>query len=159
MATVDTVPISVRLARPADAAAIAEIFLASRAQMTYLPVLHTDDETREWVRKVMMDQLEVWVAEDDSAVRGFVALGQTMLEHLYVRPSDQNRGIGSALLARAKQQRPGGLELWVFQKNRDARRFYLRHGFALARLSDGSDNEEREPDALYRWSGTTDALQ
>jgi putative acetyltransferase len=29
---------------------------------------------------------------------------------------------------------------------------YKRHGFELVRLTDGADNMEREPDALYRWS-------
>ena len=43
--------------------------------------------------------------------------------------------------------------LWVFQKNEGARRFYERHGFELVKLTDGAENMEREPDALYRWNG------
>jgi len=43
------------------------------------------------------------------------------------------------------------VRLWVFQKNLDARRFYERHEFRLERLTDGSSNMEREPDALYAW--------
>jgi putative acetyltransferase len=30
-------------------------------------------------------------------------------------------------------------------------RFYSRRGFHLVELSNGSGNEEREPDALYQW--------
>ena len=33
--------------------------------------------------------------------------------------------------------------------NTDARRFYERHGFTAVASSDGSDNEEREPDVRY----------
>jgi hypothetical protein len=44
------------------------------------------------------------------------------------------------------------LELWTFQRNANARRFYETHGFRCARLTDGRDNEEHEPDALYEWT-------
>ena len=59
------------------------------------------------------------------------------------------RGIGSALLAVAKRERPQGLRLWAFQTNTGARRFYERHGFVEVRRTDGRDNEERAPDVLY----------
>jgi hypothetical protein len=42
----------------------------------------------------------------------------------------------------------------VFQRNTSARSFYEGHGVRLVRLSDGSGNEEHEPDALYSWSPT-----
>jgi hypothetical protein len=41
--------------------------------------------------------------------------------------------------------------LWTFQQNDGARRFYERHGLRLIRLTDGEDNEEKTPDALYAW--------
>jgi ribosomal protein S18 acetylase RimI-like enzyme len=141
----------IRRARPADAEAVADIFLAAKAEMVYLPDLHTDAETRRWVREVVLRELEVWIAEDDGRVVGFSALGDDLLEHLYVHPEAQNQGIGATLLTVAKERRPRSLRLWVFQKNVGARRFYERHGFRLVRLTDGRDNEEREPDALYEW--------
>jgi hypothetical protein len=39
----------------------------------------------------------------------------------------------------------------VFQKNMPAIRFYNPRGIPLVELSDGSGNEERELDGLYRW--------
>ena len=60
--------------------------------------------------------------------------------------------MGSALLEKAKELRPDELYLWVFQKN-PARRLYERSGFELVKLTDGAENMEREPDALYRWNG------
>ena len=53
---------------------------------------------------------------------------------------------------RAKERRPSGFRLWVFQRNVGAREFYEQHGFPLVELTDGSGNEEREPDALYEWA-------
>ena len=61
------------------------------------------------------------------------------------------RGIGSALLDHAKARRPDGLDLWAFQSNTGARRFYERHGFVAVAETDG-DNEEGAPDVRYRWS-------
>jgi hypothetical protein len=71
-----------------------------------------------------------------------------MVEHLYVQPDFQRAGIGSALLEVAKSRRPGGLRLWVFQRNHGARAVYARHGFTEVRFTDGSDNEEQEPDVF-----------
>jgi GNAT superfamily N-acetyltransferase len=141
-----------RPARPADAAEIAEIFLAAHADaMAYLPELHTDDETRAWIRDVVLPGHDVVVAEVDGRLAGFAALEEALLGHLYVHPELQGRGIGDALLARVKERRPHGFRLWVFQRNAGARRFYERRGLRLVELTDGAGNEEREPDALYEW--------
>jgi GNAT superfamily N-acetyltransferase len=58
--------------------------------------------------------------------------------------------MGSALLQVA-QNAFDRLQLWTFQRNGPARRFYEAKGFALVRQTDGAANEEREPDALYLW--------
>jgi GNAT superfamily N-acetyltransferase len=142
----------IRRAAEADADAVADVFLAAKAEMTYLPQLHTENETRRWLRDTVLHDFEVWVAEANERVTGFAALSADLLEHLYVHPQEQNHGVGTALLEVAKERRPHGLRLWVFQKNTGARRFYERHGFTVACLTDGRDNEEREADALYDWS-------
>jgi ribosomal protein S18 acetylase RimI-like enzyme len=142
----------VRRARPADADAVADVHLAAtREAMPYLPELHTDSETRDWVRDVVLDRDDVHVADADGRVVGFVALAGSLLEHLYVEPDAQGRGIGSALLDLAKELSPDGFDLWVFQRNAKARGFYERRGLRLVELTDGAGNEEREPDARYAW--------
>ena len=114
-------------------------------------MLHTDEETRDWVRKVMVPGHDVWIAEVDGRVVGFAALAGGLLGHLYVHPDAQNRGVGAALLEIVKREHPDGFEFWVFQRNDRARRFYERHGCRLIELTDGTGNEEREPDARYEW--------
>ena len=141
----------VRLARTEEADANADVFIPSFRGLTFLPELHTDEETRDWIRDVVLLHHEVWVAEVDGRVVGFAALSDEMLNHMYVHPDSQNRGAGSALLDRAKGQRPAGFRLWVFQRNEGARRFYERLGCRLVELTDGSGNEEKQPDALYEW--------
>jgi GNAT superfamily N-acetyltransferase len=141
----------IRPAALGDTEAVESVFLAAAASFTYLPKLHTEAETRAFVRDVLLPNNEVWVAEEAGRVIGFAGLGDDCLRHLYVETEEQNQGVGTALLTAAKKRRPAGLRLWVFQKNLGARRFYERHGFTLVRLTDGEDNEEREPDALYEW--------
>ena len=131
--------------------AIAALFRRSFGTLTFLPTLHTPEEDRGFFRGVVADG-EVWVWEEGGVVLGFAALAGDELTHLYVEPDAHGRGIGGALMDRAKERRPGGFQLWVFQQNANARRFYERRGFVLVRETDGSGNEERTPDALYAWS-------
>jgi GNAT superfamily N-acetyltransferase len=127
--------------------------MAARATMTYLPNLHTEADTRAFIRHVVRD-LETFVAVRRSAIVGFAALRESWLDHLYVHPSRFRAGTGAKLFNEVQFQRPDGLQFWVFQQNGGARRFYERHGCALARMTDGSANEEKVPDALYVWPAT-----
>lgn len=152
--------ILIRRATPEDGADLAAIFMAARAAMAYLPRLHSDEDTKHYIQHIVQIR-EVWVAFDPAArppaPLGFAAIHDTpeniWLEHLYVHPASQGNGAGKALLDHMKTLRPHGFSLWVFQQNQGARRFYERHGLRLARLTDGGDNEEKCPDALYEWSG------
>jgi GNAT superfamily N-acetyltransferase len=141
-----------RRARPADAAAIAELHLAARrAAMPWLPDLHSDAEVGIWIRDRLLAEAEVWVALAGAALVGYMALVGGMLDHLYIAPGHQGRGIGSLLLDQAKALRPAGLRLYAFQRNVRARAFYEARGFAAVAFSHGADNEENEPDVLYQW--------
>jgi ribosomal protein S18 acetylase RimI-like enzyme len=144
--------VTIRRGTDADAPAIARVLLtARRAAMPWLAEPHTDEETYAWVADTVLRDDEVWVADEGSVV-GFVAIGAATVEHLYVEPTRQRRGLGSELLSLAKEVRPGGFDLWVFQRNTVARRFYEGRGLELVEMTDGVANEEREPDARYRWT-------
>jgi ribosomal protein S18 acetylase RimI-like enzyme len=141
---------------PEDVDALAVILrTAMRGAMPSLPELHTPDEDRRVLRDAVLPHEEVWVVEIDGLAVGFVALGsrdgEDYLQHIYVAPAYQGRGLGTQLIGHAKERRPSGFRLWVFQENEGARRFYERHGLRVVELTDGSGNEEREPDALYEW--------
>ncbi len=135
---------------------LARLFQRARNGWTFVPPV--PDETLPRIAADLFERHEeVWLAEEDGRPLGFLAIrrsqqnGREALEKLYVDPEAQNRGVGAALLDQAKALRPEGFVLWVFQKNEGARRFYERHGFRLVELTDGADNMEQEPDALYRW--------
>ena len=145
-----------RRADKADAELIAEIFASSRrAAMPYLPVLHTDLEVLQWIKDVVLRNSPVTLAVSAGGVTGgFACVRNGVLEHLYVAPHLQDQGLGTLLLAAAKEENFRGLRLHVFQRNLSGRRFYERRGFRLVELRDGSSNEEGEPDAVYEWMGS-----
>jgi len=132
-----------------DVEHIAQLFRRTRAQcMPYLPVLHTPEEDIAYFRDVVFRRCSIWLAERDTII-GFCAFRPQWLDHLYVDPMAQGGGIGSHLLTVSLREN-SVLNLWVFQKNTAAIRFYEKRGFKLVEKTDGAANEEREPDAWYR---------
>jgi GNAT superfamily N-acetyltransferase len=144
--------ITIAPASAAYAAEIATLYLASRAAaLPYLRRVHSDADTRRWIETVMLACGESWVAHSGGTILGFVTLEGANLEQLYLRPGQERRGIGSRLLAQAKARSPGHLRLYTFQRNSAARAFYEARSFRIVETSDGSRNEEGEPDILYEW--------
>jgi putative acetyltransferase len=148
--------VEIRRARDDEIESLTRLFIRARNEMEYLP--QVPDEAAVPIAKRIREHEEVWLAEEDGQLLGFLGIeestnlgGAPVLEKLYVEPAEQNRGVGTVLLEKAKELRPEGFFLWVFQKNDGARRLYERHGFRLVKLTDGADDMEREPDALYRW--------
>lgn len=119
--------------------------------MPHMPVLHTPEEDVVHFTEHIFPECEVWLGEADSALAGFIALQPGLVRHLYVDPKLQRRGFGRALLSHAQAAQPK-LQLWAFQCNTPARRFYEQHGFIPIRETDGAANQERQPDVLYEWS-------
>ncbi len=131
---------------------MATVWLRSRrASIPAIPTpANTDAEVRAWLADVVLPTREVWVADEDGTVLALLVLDEGCVDQLYVDPVRVGQGIGRELLALAKQRRPTGLELWTFQANAGARRFYERHGFVATDTTAG-DNEERAPDIRYAW--------
>ncbi len=144
----------IRAAGLADVDSVAELYERSYGTLSFLPTLHTLEEHRAWFRQVVAAG-EVWIWEEYGLNLGFIVLGDATVDYLYVEPEMTGRGIGSALLEHAKARRPAGFSLWTFQRNRGARRFYERHGLCVIRLTDGEENEEKTPDALYVWPASS----
>jgi ribosomal protein S18 acetylase RimI-like enzyme len=141
----------IRKATPDDSACCAAIHILARQEMRYLPKSHTTAEVHVWKREIVFAQQDVWVAEVDGQIVGYASLGNGFLTNLYVHPGHQRRGTGSELLAVVKTFARDGLELWTFQPNEGAIRFYERHGFRTLKITDGLDNEEHVPDRLMAW--------
>ena len=144
-------PFTLRQATVADADAIAAVLSASFRLLTFLPMLHAAAEYRSFIADVILRDCEVIVAEDDSGIVSFLARQGEEVRLLYTRPDRIGRGAGTQLIEAAKQGGVDALELWCFQANTRARRFYEARGFRAIRFTDGAANEEKTPDVRYRW--------
>ena len=121
--------------------------------MPYLPNLHTTAEIHDWfVRRVNQTPDAFWVVRSEQEIVGYMLLDGPSLDDLYVHPDYQGRGIGSALLEKAKALSPQRLELSTFQQNVRARAFYEARSFQVTGCTDGR-NEEGVPDVQFAWSG------
>lgn len=141
-----------RPAHPRDIERIASIHRTARAAaMPWLAVVHSEAEDRWFFEHRVLAKQTVQVAEICGAVVGFAAISDGWLHHLYVAPNAWRQGVGAQLLAQA-QDASCALELWTFQRNADARRFYAARGFVEGALTDGTENDEREPDVRMVWT-------
>jgi len=99
--------------------------------------LHTPKEDQWFFRERVFRTCEVWGAFDSVAMIGMLAFRKDWIDQLYVLPKAQGRGVGTELLQVA-QRSFDRLQLWTFQRNPRARRFYEARGFALVQETDGA---------------------
>ena len=142
---------TLRPARADDAEAIAAVFSPSIRLLDFLPSLHTVEEDRRFIANVVLKECRVTLAQRGGRVAAFLALQGAEIRLLYTHPDFLGQGAGSLLLKAAKASGCAVLELWCFQANHRARRFYEAHGFQATRFTDGARNEEKTPDMRYRW--------
>ena len=135
-----------------EMAEAAQVFrTAFDERLPWLAGLHTPEEDRGYFEGPVFDECTVWGAFDGGQMVGMVAFRSGWIDQLYVLPGHQGEGVGTSLLEVAKANETE-LSVWTFQRNEGARRFYERHGFVAVEETDGSGNEEREPDVGYRWT-------
>jgi ribosomal protein S18 acetylase RimI-like enzyme len=151
--------VTIRPASPSDAQPAAALYSRSREAAALAksipPLVHSDDDVRDWIGGFVIPKLEVWLAERaDGEIVGMLVLQDEWIDQLYVDPGFTGMGIGTQLLDFAKRARPRGLRLWTFVSNAGAQRFYERNGFREVERTDGSRNEERAPDIQYKFLPT-----
>ena len=146
--------LQLRPATPVDLPAIAELHIRAReAAYPAMPHgIHPPHEARAWVAGWDLSTFAVWVAHGESLL-GYARFDDIWLDDLYVEPSAQGSGVGSALLDVVKAQRPTGFCLWVFESNEPARAFYRARGLVDLERTDGAANEEKAPDVRMAWPG------
>jgi GNAT superfamily N-acetyltransferase len=140
---------AIRRAEERDVEAVARLFRDVRlACLPYLPDLHTPRKM-PGSSAIGCSRMQGVVAEAET-IDGFIAFRAGWIDHLYVRPQCQRGGIGTALFAvRCRKAHCCGFG--CCQRNTAAIAFYLARGFREIERTDGSGNEEREPDILMEW--------
>jgi putative acetyltransferase len=112
---------------------------------------HSLLDASSFFRDRVLAECEVWVAAHDAALAGLMAMQRPWIRHLAVFLEFQRQGIGTALLAKARECSPEELRLYTFQRNHPARAFYEHHGFVAVAFG-VSPPPESEPDVEYRWT-------
>lgn len=151
-------PLIVRAAAPADAAAIASVHVRTwqgayahvfpEEGLRALPVERREAFWHEWLTSPP-HAVSVFVAGAEGEVVGFVSVGASRDEEgagelyaIYVLPEAWGSGAGPALMASALEAlRAAGFAeatLWVLADNPRARRFYEREGWRV----DGATRRE-----------------
>lgn len=116
----------VRQLELADMVAAARVHrFAFEQALPWLAGLHTPDEDQCFYRERMFRDCTLWGAFHRDAMTGIIAFRTGWIDQLYVLPDAQGRVIGSELLQVAKHAFDR-LELWTFQRNVRAKRFYKR---------------------------------
>ena len=94
---------------------------------------------------------EVYVAESDNAVVGFIGLQDDFISGLFIDRNFRSQGIGKQLLDKAKQQ-SRHLSLLVYADNIRAFAFYERE--RLCRCTTQLDEETNNYEFLMVWPDT-----
>jgi ribosomal protein S18 acetylase RimI-like enzyme len=107
-------------------------------------------EDQGYFRDHILKDDQVWVVEQGDRPVAFMAIREDFIDHLYVHPDCQRRGIGQSLLDFAHQLSPEHLWLYTLQINTNARLFYEKNGFVAEKYG-VSPPPESEPDIEYHW--------
>lgn len=145
--------IEVRALEPDDIDRVVEVWNETkRDTYDFIPIERdrSVDEDRGFFLERILPHCAIWVARNDGAIVGFVALRASYVDRLYVRPGAQRRGVGEALLRQAIAHSPAGIELHTHVKNGKARAFYEKNGLRAVKFGI-SPPPESEPDVEYHW--------
>lgn len=98
----------------------------------------------------MMPDAEVYVYEKQGEIQGFIGLMDNYVAGIFVKEEYHSKGIGKALLDYAKAGKEE-LVLHVYERNKQAMKFYLREGFVKTREQTEEANQEREYEMRWRY--------
>lgn len=163
---------TIRAATAADAAAIAEVHIASWRSSyrgivddAFLDAFDPGKRTAQWRQRLADPALGTVVVERDAAIAGFSFAGPDRggrpevkgeVYALYLREDVKGQGLGRALFERSLawlgERGLLPVRVWVFAANVRARAFYERVGGVLAPETQEITLGERDyAEVAYRW--------
>lgn len=140
--------LTIDAARPDDAASLGAILSDWIDETAWMPRLRSRKQDRDFVADLIHSGGVLVVREGEVSV-GFLFERDCHVGALYVAPTARRRGVGKRLLDSVKKG-CDHLDLWTFEANEGARRFYQREGFETVERTEG-DNDEGLPDIRMLW--------
>lgn len=98
-----------------------------------------------------LPRAEIYVFEngENREIQGFIGLTDDYIAGIFVRESEQSKGIGKQLLDYVKAVKPA-MSLRVYQRNLRAIAFYKREQFVIR--TEGMDETTMEKEFLMTWN-------
>ena len=90
--------------------------------------IHTPERQKNFLESEIAKGAQLYMLIDEKPV-GIVSIHGSLIENLYVLPSEQNKGYGTQLLKFAVEKCAESPCLWILSTNDGARRLYERNGF------------------------------
>lgn len=140
----------VRPADERDASTLANIYLLAREDaLPDLPRSFNDREIHAWMRDEVLAKEDVRLATERGVVKGFAAVHDRTLTHLWVSPPFQRKGVGRTLLDKLRQVHDIKLDAVIYADSASAKAFLEKEGFKLLGAKPPAfDGGKR---LLYRW--------
>ncbi len=151
--TAGTDELTLRPGTGGDLAGVHEVFVAASALPGQPEERRTPAQVRAWVEGLLDRPGELWVAERDGVLLGFLLLRGDWLSLVFVHPDRPARGVGAAMMELVRALRPRGFGLRVHEANTRAREFYRRHGLVELERTDGRSYDDGAADLQMAWLG------
>lgn len=90
--------------------------------------LHTVERQMDYLKAEMLNGNRLFMLIERAPV-GIVSVKDSLIGNLYVLPTEQRKGYGTALLEFAIGECPATPHLWMLDNNQRANNFYSKHGF------------------------------
>ena len=135
--------------RPGYRDPLVDLWRASFEHGVGHPTPNPVDDHRRYFDAHVLPETRVHLALRDATLVGFGAFTPESVVQLYVHVDHLGQGIGTRLLELAKAHSGGRLWLYTFVTNRNAQRFYERHGFDV--VERGFEPVMQLGDLRYEW--------
>lgn len=127
---------------------LADIWLSSSIKAHYFIAQNYWENNKLKIQQEYLPNAEIYVAEIEGNVYGFIALIENKVAAIFVAPNYQGRGIGRLLIHYAKKTKTT-LLLHVYQDNKKSIKFYELNGFKI--LKEAIDDETKAKEFIMFW--------
>lgn len=90
---------------------------------------HTPQRQKKYIENEITEGKRFYILYDDNSAKGIVSVKNNLIENLYVLPTEQRKGYGTALLKYAEQLCKGTPTLWILSNNEAAKMLYTKMSY------------------------------